>query len=61
MFLKVKQWLWLQRIYFGAAICPYCGSKNIVERGYDGINHRHDCKDCQVETRFDPGFSQEKR
>lgn len=61
MWLKLKQRYWLTRIFFGAEICPYCGSKNVIQRGYEGVNHRHDCKDCRVETRFDPGFYQEKR
>lgn len=38
------------KFLFGAKICPACGSKNIVVRGFSGVNQRYDCKDCGKET-----------
>jgi transposase-like protein len=48
--MSLKQHWYTIELFFGAEICPQCGSKNVIQRGYDGYNHRHDCKDCGVET-----------
>jgi transposase-like protein len=51
--MNLKQKWYTLQVFLGSPICPECGSSNIVERGYEGINHRHDCKDCGIKTRFD--------
>jgi transposase-like protein len=48
--LWIKQQVWFFYASFGVPVCPKCGSKDIIERGYEGRNHRHDCKTCNVET-----------
>lgn len=51
--LEIKQWYWRQLAVFGEPICPICGSYNIIKRGFVGVNRRHDCQDCNIETPMD--------
>jgi hypothetical protein len=37
----------------GEPVCPYCGSTNIIVRGFAGSNRRHDCIDCGSTVRID--------
>jgi hypothetical protein len=37
-------------IFFGAEICEYCGSPNVLQQGYEENNHRHYCQKCGMVT-----------
>jgi transposase-like protein len=44
-----KWWYWL-RVFFGAEICPQCGSPDITKHGFEDENERYKCKQCGIET-----------
>gem|GEM_PF-6577727 len=39
------------RFDLGADICCYCGSDNVIHRGFEGFNERVYCSDCRTEFR----------
>jgi len=38
------------KIYFGAEICEKCGGNDVLQQGYEELNHRHYCRYCGHET-----------
>nr|WP_319375834.1 hypothetical protein [uncultured Methanoregula sp.] len=38
----------------GEPVCPSCGSTQVIERGFDGYNRRHDCMECGCSIRIKP-------
>jgi transposase-like protein len=43
------------KVFFGAEVCPHCGSKDIIISGFENVNLRYKCKQCETTTYID-GF-----
>ena len=52
MLKRIKQMYWSFLLFFGAEICPLCGSSNVKQMGYEEYHHRHLCNDCGQLTWF---------
>lgn len=45
-----KKWWYRLKVFFGAEICPQCGSANITTHGFESHNERYKCGDCGIVT-----------
>lgn len=43
------------KVFFGAEVCPHCGSKDVIISGFENVNLRYKCKICGLTTYID-GF-----
>lgn len=49
----IRIWYHFRVAVLDHEICPECGSTEVVQRGFEHWNHRHECHRCGKEVKIE--------